>query len=243
LTKEERQYISTAMTPQDIDVIETKKLYSRIHSHRKMHRGRFVFLVNLQKIYSAFKAFNEKLIAYATLKNQKYGHLDTLHQTRCISCNIIQLCSILLSGKIAALPLKQSNYQFHYVEAFLLFCWRFLTKVCWENRCKIGKPWKESEVMAASVKLYLLIIVGIVGNAYIDLTKEERQYRWYGERLERPLPYLENFMPLLLIQKVTFIDNVSQKCSSEITDNLSFTIILTVASFLRLMTVQDIDIF
>ncbi|XP_003375246.1 conserved hypothetical protein [Trichinella spiralis] len=38
LTKEERQYISTAMTPQDIDVIETKKLYSRIHSHRKMHR-------------------------------------------------------------------------------------------------------------------------------------------------------------------------------------------------------------
>ncbi|KRY27333.1 hypothetical protein T01_11263 [Trichinella spiralis] len=70
--------------------------------------------------------------------------------------------------------------------------------------------------------------VGIVGNAYIDLTKEERQYRWYGEQLERPLPYLENFMPPLLMRKATFIDNVSQKCSSEITDNLSFTIIFTV---------------
>ncbi|KRZ64943.1 hypothetical protein T08_14562 [Trichinella sp. T8] len=66
--------------------------------------------------------------------------------------------------------------------------------------------------------------------------------RWYGERLERPLPYLENFMPLLLMRKATFIDNVSQKCSSEIADNLSFTIIFTVASFLRLMTAQDIDI-
>ncbi|KRX54084.1 hypothetical protein T06_16580, partial [Trichinella sp. T6] len=75
------------------------------------------------------------------------------------------------------------------------------------------------------------------------LTKEERQYkRWYGERLERPLPYLENFMPFLLMRKATFIDNVSQKCSSEIADNLSFTIIFTVASFLRLMTAQDIDI-
>ncbi|KRX32195.1 hypothetical protein T09_1054, partial [Trichinella sp. T9] len=84
--------------------------------------------------------------------------------------------------------------------------------------------------------------MGIVGNAYIDLTKEERQYRWYGERLERPLPYLKNFMPLLLMWKATFIDNVSQKCSSEITDNLSFTIIFTVASFLRMMTAQDIDI-
>ncbi|KRY27334.1 hypothetical protein T01_12915, partial [Trichinella spiralis] len=94
----------------------------------------------------------------------------------------------------------------------------------------------------AEIHLHIINKVGIVGNAYIDLTKEERQYRWYGERLERPLPYLENFMPLLLIQKVTFIDNVSQKCSSEITDNLSFTIILTVASFLRLMTAQDIDI-
>ncbi|KRZ48302.1 hypothetical protein T02_11190 [Trichinella nativa] len=91
-------------------------------------------------------------------------------------------------------------------------------------------------------QLFIFYIVGIVGNAYIDLTKEERQYRWYGERLERPLPYLENFMPLLLMRKVIFIDNVSQKCSLETTDNLSFTIILTVASFLRLMTAQDIDI-
>ncbi|KRX61216.1 hypothetical protein T09_9248, partial [Trichinella sp. T9] len=30
--------ISTVMTPQDIDIIETKQSYSRIHSHRKMHR-------------------------------------------------------------------------------------------------------------------------------------------------------------------------------------------------------------
>ncbi|KRX13383.1 hypothetical protein T07_10500 [Trichinella nelsoni] len=63
--------------------------------------------------------------------------------------------------------------------------------------------------------------VGSPRNAYIDMTKEESQYRWYGERLERPLPYLENFMPLSLMRKATFIDNVSQKCSSEITDNLS----------------------
>ncbi|KRY55973.1 hypothetical protein T03_7251 [Trichinella britovi] len=27
------------MTPQDIDIIETKQSYSRIHSHRKMHRS------------------------------------------------------------------------------------------------------------------------------------------------------------------------------------------------------------
>ncbi|KRX67209.1 hypothetical protein T09_5551, partial [Trichinella sp. T9] len=31
-----------------------------------------------------------------------------------------RLCSILLSGKIAALPLKQSNCQFHCVEEFFL---------------------------------------------------------------------------------------------------------------------------
>ncbi|KRX58589.1 hypothetical protein T06_11367, partial [Trichinella sp. T6] len=48
--------------------------------------------------------------------------------------------------------------------------------------------------------------MGIVGNAYIDLTKEERQYRWYGERLQRPLPYLENFMPLLLISLISAVD-------------------------------------
>ncbi|KRY38108.1 hypothetical protein T01_14828 [Trichinella spiralis] len=82
---------------------------------------------------------------------------------------------------------------------------------------------------------------------FISILKGSEQicnsHRLYGERLERPLPHLENFMPLLLMQKATFIDNVSQKCSSEITDNLSFTIIFTVASFLRLMTVQDIDIF
>ncbi|KRX32438.1 hypothetical protein T05_4526, partial [Trichinella murrelli] len=75
-----------------------------------------------------------------------------------------------------------------------------------------------------------------------DIHGEKLKKRWYGERLERPLPYLENFMPFLLMRKATFIDNVSQKCSSEIADNLSFTIIFTVASFLRLMTAQDIDI-
>ncbi|KRX79285.1 hypothetical protein T06_9351 [Trichinella sp. T6] len=49
--------------------------------------------------------------------------------------------------------------------------------------------------------------MGIVGNAYIDLTKEERQYHWYGERLQRPLPYLENFMPLLLISLISAVDD------------------------------------
>ncbi|KRY22228.1 hypothetical protein T12_6128, partial [Trichinella patagoniensis] len=39
------------------------------------------------------------------------------------------------------------------------------------------------------------------------LTKEERQYRWYGERLERPLPYLKNFMPLLLISLISAVDD------------------------------------
>ncbi|XP_003375308.1 glyco protein hormone beta-5 [Trichinella spiralis] len=46
----------------------------------------------------------------------------------------------------------------------------------------------------AEIHLHIINKVGIVGNAYIDLTKEEREY----------------------------------KCSSEITDNLSFTIIFTV---------------
>ncbi|KRX24730.1 hypothetical protein T07_14796 [Trichinella nelsoni] len=102
------------MAAEDIDIIETKQLYSRIHSHRKMHR--------------AFKTFNEKPIAHATFKNQKYGHLDTVSNEMHIVQYNSRLCSILLSGKIAALPLKQSNYQFHYVEAFLLFCCRVLTK-------------------------------------------------------------------------------------------------------------------
>ncbi|KRX51437.1 hypothetical protein T09_11353 [Trichinella sp. T9] len=99
-----------SMTTQDRDVVETKQ--SRIHFPRKMdwllttlwsnssaamnalaiiqtilncfgvilEVG--LFLLWSFKRFTALQTFIEKLIAEGTFKNQKYGHLDTLCETR-----------------------------------------------------------------------------------------------------------------------------------------------------------------
>ncbi|KRX32776.1 hypothetical protein T09_12357 [Trichinella sp. T9] len=37
------------------------------------------------------------------------------------------------------------------------FAFQKVGRVCWENRCKTGKPWKESAFVAVTGILYLLI--------------------------------------------------------------------------------------
>ncbi|KRZ82561.1 hypothetical protein T08_3488 [Trichinella sp. T8] len=49
------------------------------------------------------------------------------------------------------------------------FAYDKVGRVCWKNRCKIRKPWKESVLVGVTGKLYLLIkltiLLGIRGKA------------------------------------------------------------------------------
>ncbi|KRX12478.1 hypothetical protein T07_3709 [Trichinella nelsoni] len=85
-----------SMTLQDMDVVQTKQSYSRIHSYRNTMAIHCNIMVNAMarkvslvfrcsfKRATAFKTFTEKLIAEGRLKDQKYGHLDVLCRTRWI---------------------------------------------------------------------------------------------------------------------------------------------------------------
>ncbi|KRY55972.1 hypothetical protein T03_7251 [Trichinella britovi] len=82
--------------------------------------------------------------------------------------------------------------------------------------------------------------VGIVGNAYIDLTKEERKY--VSRRHSLFYPYFSHYEILKIFTntwhswlklKTSFIVSVSRKHLSEITDNPALTSNLTVSRFLR----------
>ncbi|KRX54199.1 hypothetical protein T09_8524 [Trichinella sp. T9] len=137
-----------SMTTQDRDVVETKQ--SRIHFPRKMdwllttlwsnssaamnalaiiqtilncfgvilEVG--LFLLWSFKRFTALQTFIEKLIAEGTFKNQKYGHLDTLCETRW-DINSLQLITEWNDSSAAS---KAEQLR----DAVLFFHWRFLTK-------------------------------------------------------------------------------------------------------------------
>ncbi|KRZ89519.1 hypothetical protein T08_9589 [Trichinella sp. T8] len=72
-----------SMTLQDMDVVQTKQSYSRIHSYRNIMAIHYNTMVKCSfKRATAFKTFIEKLIAEGRFKNQKYEHLDMLCRTR-----------------------------------------------------------------------------------------------------------------------------------------------------------------
>ncbi|KRY24198.1 hypothetical protein T03_16515 [Trichinella britovi] len=49
---------------------------------------------------------------------------------------------------------RHSDIQFNVGQKF---AFQKVGRVCWENRCKTGKPWKESAFVAVTGILYLLI--------------------------------------------------------------------------------------
>ncbi|KRZ89292.1 hypothetical protein T08_15340, partial [Trichinella sp. T8] len=44
----------------------------------------------------------------------------------------------------------------------------FNRNLCWENRCKTGKPCKESAFVATTAKLYLLISINLTDDSRLD---------------------------------------------------------------------------
>ncbi|KRZ91080.1 hypothetical protein T08_9308 [Trichinella sp. T8] len=134
LTEEERQHVTVAkylrsMTTQDRDVVETKQ--SRIHFPRKIDWLLTTLWSNSSAAMNALEIIQivedaKKLAKKGTLKNQKYGHLDTLCETRwaiSISHNLLR------SGMTAAPPRKQSSYEMQYC-SFVGEEWRSKSGEC-----------------------------------------------------------------------------------------------------------------
>ncbi|KRX70534.1 hypothetical protein T06_8961 [Trichinella sp. T6] len=123
-----------SMTTQDRDVVETKQ--SRIHFPRKMDWLLTTLWSNSSAAMNALAIIQlvedaKKLAKKGTLKNQKYGHLDTLCETR---WDISISHNLLRSGMTAAPPRKQSSYEMQYCS--------FVGDLSIQNKTETLRVWK-----------------------------------------------------------------------------------------------------